>query len=502
MNWLEGKTDTLRLPFGDQGFSKSGQGSPEDLREEGDNPSDTSMKKTKKAFLIIALLFLSLPTRPAKAQMIFLEMNGYYRLRSDYLYLLYPKVTGRKPPENIGYMVQRLRLEPAVVVEERVRVKSQIDLLDDMAWGNNYRAGYLEESPVAGDTVTGISGEEQDALRVKRVWAEIESPFGLFRLGRQPVNFGLQAFLDSGDGQTFSFGDSHYGETRDRLAYFSPPLFFLGKGEVMVAYDKLIENPYQADRPNRDDLGFLFWLSDPNDDLEEWTLSYVRRGAVWEAGLWAGRQLQNSSKTRVWLFDLYGRYRINPFYLAGEGRFTTGKTGVDDENLDVNQTGGLLRAGADLLTGAGEFDFGLETGYASGDKSGKGARQTNFAPDYRVGILLYSVVMDYLTRQDGVSRPTRGGIANSVYVHPFFKYMYAPWVSVLAGALWAYPDQVDQIIAGHDSWLGLELDAGVELKLTRRSSAGLEFGYLFSGDGLAQDFKDPFALRGKFQVVF
>jgi hypothetical protein len=456
------------------------------------------MKLIKKSFLVFALLLLAFPVRPARAQMIFLEMNGYYRLRYDYLYRLYPK---NDPGEDIGFFVQRLRLEPAIVAEERVRIKSQIDVLDDMVLGNNSApaATYLDHGLTGGDKVTGILGDERDTLRVKRVWAEIDSPYGLFRLGRQPFSFGLQAFLNSGDGQTFEFGDSHYGETRDRIAYFSPPTPFLGKGEVMLAYDKLIKNPYSR---TREEAGFLGWLTNPSSDLDEWMLSYVRRGAQWEAGAAASRQIQFQSETRVWLFDLYGRIKHQSLYAAGEGRFTTGKTGVENEKQDVSQVGGLLRGGADLVTENGEFDFGLESGYASGDGSGQGAKQTNFAPDYRVGILLYSEVMDYLTRKAGAASLTRGGIANSVYVRPFFKYVYAPRVSVMAGVLWAYPDKVDHIIAGHDSWLGLEIDAGVEVKLTRRSSVGLELGYLFTGDGLEGDFKDPFALRGKFQVVF
>ncbi|MDD5224356.1 MAG: hypothetical protein PHE84_10210 [bacterium] len=465
--------------------------------KEGD-PPDIFMKSFKKIFLIFALLLLAFPVRPAKAQALFLEMNGYYRLRYDYLYRLYPKNSGG---EDIGFFVQRLRLEPAIVAEERVRIKSQIDVLDDMVLGNNSApaASYLDHGLSGGNTATGILGDERDTLQVKRVWAEIDSPYGLFRLGRQPVSFGLQAFLNSGDGQVFEFGDSHYGETRDRIAYFSPKTIFLGNGELMLAYDKLIKNPYNR---NREEKGFLGWLADPASDLDEYMISYVRKGTIWEAGAAASRQVQFQSKTRVWLFDLYGQIRQKYLYAAGEGRFTTGKTGVDDEKQDVNQVGGLLRGGADLVTEYGEFDFGLEGGYASGDGSGKGGEQTNFAPDYRVGILLYSEVMDYLTRKAGAARLTRGGIANSVYARPFFKYVYAPRVSVMAGVLWAYPDKIDHIIAGHDSWLGIETDAGVEVKLTRRSSAGLELGYLFTGDGLEGNFNDPFALRMKFQVVF
>ena len=466
--------------------------------EEGD-PPDIFMKIIKKSFLAFALLLLAFPVCPSQAQMTFLEMNGYYRLRYDYLYRLYPK---NDPGENIGYFIQRFRLEPTIVAEERVRIKSQIDVLDDTVLGNNSApaATYLDHSLTGGNTATGIYGDERDTIRVKRVWAEIDSPYGLFRLGRQPFNFGLQAFLNSGDGQTFDFGDSHYGETRDRIAYFSPKTIFLGYGELMLAYDKLIENPY--DYKHGEPGGFLGWLTNPTTDLDEYMISYVRKGTIWESGVAASRQIQFQSKTRVWLFDLYGRIKHKYLYAAGEGRFTTGKTTVAGEKLDVNQVGGLLRGGADLVTEDGEFDFGLESGYASGDGSGKGAEQTNFAPDYRVGILLYSEVMDYLTRKAGAASLTRGGIANSVYARSFFKYIYAPRVSVMAGVLWAYPDKVDHIIAGHDSWLGLEIDSGVEVKLTRRSTVGLELGYLFTGDGLEGEFKDPFALRTKFQVVF
>ena len=111
-------------------------------------------------------------------------------------------------------------------------------------------------------------------------------------------------------------------------------------------------------------------------------------------------------------------------------------------------------------------------------------------------------MVDYLTREMGSPRPTRGGISNAFYLRPFFKYLYTPRVGVIASLLWARPDEVDGIIAGENSRLGIEFDAGVELKLTRKASAGLELGYLLTGEGLSQDFDNPFALRGKFQIEF
>ena len=428
------------------------------------------------------------------AQALFLELNGYYRLRSTYLYRSVPSDV---PEEHTGFFAQRLRLEPKVVVEERIRVHTQVDVLDDLAWGRSESTGYLGDPYTGTGTYTAISGEERSALVVKRARADVEGAFGVFRLGRQPWNWGLGAFVNSGDGIAFEFGDRRYGETRDRIAYFTPPVSFLGGAALTVAYDKLIEDPYD---PDREETGWPGWLSDPNDDLDEWMVGITRRGGGWEAGVAFSFQRQNSPKTRVWVIHPYGRFSHRAFYTEGEGRITTGDTRVNNETTDVQQTGGLVRVGARPRLSASHFDFGVETGFASGDREGAGA--SYFSPDYRLDVLLYSEVIDYLSRQEGSLRPTRGGVTNSLYIHPYFSYVYPRWVSVLAGVLWAYPDEVDGVIVDRDNWLGLEFDAGVELRLTRRSSAGLELGYLFAGDGLGREFDNSFALRGKFQVVF
>lgn len=451
----------------------------------------------RNIFFLFLLLGIILPAVPAGAQALFLEIDGYYRLRSTYLYRALPEDDDDTKEENVGFFAQRLRLEPTVVVEERVRVHTQLDVFDDLVWGS--RTGYLDDPVGDSESYRDISGEEGDALVVRRAWTEIESPYGTFRVGRQPWHWGLGVFLHSGDGLELEFGDRRYGETRDRIGYHTPPVSFMGDAHIILAYDKLIEDVYH---PELDREGWLGWLSDPNDDLDEWIAALSWQREAWDAGVAFAYQRQNSPHTRVWVINPYGRYSRRIWYAEGEGRVTTGDTKVAGESVDVQQYGGLLRLGARPRLKSSHFDFGVTTGFASGDSGETGAGATYFAPDYRLDVLLYSEVIDFLSRQGGSLRATRGGVTNSLFVRPYFSYVYPRWVSVLAGVVWAYPDEVDGVIVSQDKTLGLEFDAGVELRLTRRASAGLELGYLFAGDGLGQEFDNSFALRGKFQVVF
>ncbi|MBN2197076.1 MAG: TIGR04551 family protein [Polyangiaceae bacterium] len=127
----------------------------------------------------------------------------------------------------------RFRLNPELHISDNLRVVSQIDLLDNLVLGTTpegyaitpdadggyasvQRGGYNPISlfDVSQTTPTsGVNGTK-DSIRVKRVWAEFQTPVGELRFGRMPSHWGLGMVENSGDGY-----DDDYQTTIDRLMF-------------------------------------------------------------------------------------------------------------------------------------------------------------------------------------------------------------------------------------------------------------------------------------------
>ncbi len=204
-----------------------------------------------------------------KKKMQIFEIDGYMRMRSDYLYNFnlgqnytfagqpaitiggvttptslsglppFPVPLGCVPPDGVGSMPKpcstkglgganlRLRLEPTLNVTDQVRVHAQVDLLDNTLMGS---------TP---DSLVGINRTTQDSLpgaapvpllyttqdppeigqngytssiRAKRAWGEVDSEFGSLRFGRMPWHFGRGIAYNDG-----SCPDCELGTTVDRL---------------------------------------------------------------------------------------------------------------------------------------------------------------------------------------------------------------------------------------------------------------------------------------------
>jgi uncharacterized protein (TIGR04551 family) len=215
------------------------------------------------------------------------EVDGYLRLRSDYLHNFFlsqpysntrvmspgggPTVAGTPPfPVPLGCPVPtanavvtkdpggpgvpcgtkgmgsanlRLRLEPTLNVTDQVRVHAQIDVLDNTLMGS---------TP---DSLVGINRNPQDGLpgaapasfvyttqdppevgqngylssiRAKRAWGEIDSEFGSLRFGRMPWHFGRGIAYNDGN-----CPDCDLGTTVDRLMALTQ----LYGHQIAVAWD-------------------------------------------------------------------------------------------------------------------------------------------------------------------------------------------------------------------------------------------------------------------------
>ncbi|HEX9052131.1 MAG TPA: TIGR04551 family protein [Anaeromyxobacter sp.] len=171
----------------------------------------------------------------------FFTLDGYFRFRGESMMNL--DVTGK--PDASGYYLfpvplqnpghsdtlqtanMRLRLEPTLNVSENVRVRAQVDVLDNYVLGSSTsnlvdQPGSPYPVPFYGTTRVVSPGDprvDRPAISPKRVWGEVQTPVGLLSFGRMPSEWGLGILSHAGAGL-----DDDLGDTVDRLQFALPPV--------------------------------------------------------------------------------------------------------------------------------------------------------------------------------------------------------------------------------------------------------------------------------------
>ena len=180
----------------------------------------------------------------------------------------------------------RFRLNPELHISDNVRVRAQLDLLDNIVLGSTpqgyantpgpdgeyavtARGGYApigafsstQWAPVAGINST------KDSILVKRVWGEYSSPIGQLRFGRMPSHWGMGMLVNSGDGH-----DSDWQSTADRLMfitgvrswdlYFAAAWDFANEGAISANFQEQDGQPYDLAQ---------------KDDVDQWVFVIMRR---------------------------------------------------------------------------------------------------------------------------------------------------------------------------------------------------------------------------------
>lgn len=117
----------------------------------------------------------------------------------------------------------RLRLSPTLNVSEDIRVKGTFDILDNLVLGSTPEAkpGFANNPSLP---LPAFSSNQLppnpgfntvfDAIQVKRLWAEVMTPFGQLRVGRQPLDFGLGILANAGEGI-----DQDYSDAVDQILF-------------------------------------------------------------------------------------------------------------------------------------------------------------------------------------------------------------------------------------------------------------------------------------------
>ncbi len=357
-----------------------------------------------------------------------LELDGYFRTRPDLFHKfdlnrgtdpsrpstsLWPLSPASSRERTVAGVNMRLRLEPTLNVSEEVRLRMQVDALDNLVWGSNpdyafsrygrEAFGLFTESQVPSASGINSSG---DSIVVRRAYGEVSTPVGILRFGRMGSQWGLG--LVHNDGNCF---DCDYGDTVDRFQFVSEPL---AGWFVAPMLDFNSEGPTSNQTGGR---GQPFDVTQ-RDDARTYVLAIARRDTeqqakaklennqpVFNGGLYLSWRTQKSEaadylyapysgeggdkdlsgvdypfvprggnlySADAWLKWEQKNFRLEAEFVGTYGQLGSARSVADAANgvaktLDVWQFGGALQGEYRLLEN--KLKLGGEIGYASGDRS-------------------------------------------------------------------------------------------------------------------------------------
>jgi uncharacterized protein (TIGR04551 family) len=208
-------------------------------------------------------------------------LDGYFRLRPNLYHQfdlgksversLFPR-SPRATERTQSGADMRLRLEPTFNISEEVRVRVQLDALDNLLLGSTPSNSF----PNDGFSLFDIFNEGQtaprsalnalqDSLEVREAYGEVSTPVGLLRFGRMNAHWGLGMVRNDGECLDCDFGDQV-----DRVLFVTEPFdgFFV---TPMLEFNS--EGLYT--RPQGQD-GQPVDLTNA-DDSQSWVLAVARR---------------------------------------------------------------------------------------------------------------------------------------------------------------------------------------------------------------------------------
>lgn len=462
----------------------------------------------------------------------------------------------------------RFRLEPDIVISDNLRIRSQIDLLGNLvmgstaqgntnfpaATGGGYtvgaRSGYSPVSAQTSSADSPVSGVNslQDAITVRRAWAEYETPVGELKFGRMPDHWGLGILRNAGDDI-----DGDYQSTVDRIAFFTglPSLSlyaggawdFMNEGATSAAFTPPGGQAY--DLSQRDDLSRMNLMLFRKMDAQLEELALKKGKIVLNGGLYLTYQWQRLASDysapcsdapdteagaaidctaeeatttfvrrgfKMWTPDLYAEIKYKKFYAGLEVVTHQGKYDSlavlpgdsDYENPGDGDDGWKIRQWAI----AGEIEqrlvedrllLGFYSGWASGDADvdslvppdGLTDADTQLGGDRTISTFRFhpGYRVDLILNRHLLSR-----VQGSYYIKPMAQYDFIRKTNGMkvggrAEAIWTRASTPMQT-PGHHRDLGIELNGTV---------------YYQSSDGSLndrQDLKGGFYSMAQYGVLF
>jgi hypothetical protein len=488
---------------------------------------------------------------------------------------------------DAAWTEQRLRLD-LTLTRDPVTLHLQADLLDGVLFGDNGTYGQ-DPSPNSGvalatkrpNSTSWIVGLRPgadpldpdsyipvlrgvDPVVINHAYADVALPFGLLRVGRQPLVYG--ANLTGHEGTRINrWGVSRFSDSVDRVLFatkLDAIYESITKGGHAKLDTSLERGVFLA--------GFYDWLAqgvigDGSDETRQIGVALQfrrpRLGPLRDIFLSANAVHIGDPRfaTDAWGFPMRADFRVGPvgatfmlMLISGESREIS--EGFATLNGTVAQIQGIHALGGQALVDVdvGPLTFTAEFDYASGDDDPRPSTDItsfSFARDLNVGLFLFEHILAFesarsaavgienLSKQNASSFPltevaTDGRFTNAMALFPqvLARIVHSKdhRLHVRLGALFAWPAAaggvVDPIMTslaedgeeisddavnfhGGDpgSYYGTELDGQIQYSFRDRFFWTIESAVLFPGSSLQNEHGDAvraFFLESRFTYVF
>lgn len=453
--------------------------------------------------------------------------HGYYRIQSELsnnLDLQSPSNivqgdrTGNDRFGTLFYGQHRFRLDPALKISDNISFHAQIDFLDNVIFGRNDTRSLSVYNPLTGtinlpggngafgvtggnggDIVTGGGGN----VNVRRLYVDLLTPMGKFRLGRQPSHWGLGIFQN--DGNTW---DSNFGDTFDRFLYIGKVDF---KNASSLSFATLVDFAFQnTGNPAIDLLERRSGqpIIGASHDTYQFTQALLYQRPNLDLGAYAGFRLRNGTgkripnaardatgalvdgaidgNTRAFYLDGYVKWRHDPITVQAEYVYVGGKIGtgvcIDAIQVPSGFTNPVPQPvcldGPDKTSGSNDLSVSMAalevegkhkhhewkfiSGFAQGDAAPLSSKITQFGfrPDYHIGLMMFNTPLGTspAIQVGGQSKLgsvpiTSNFVNNAVYIGGTYKYQFdlsrlipqAQWLKLGAHVVtaWAPSNTID-----------------------------------------------------------
>ncbi len=477
--------------------------------------------------------------------------------RAQFVYVNPVSLNSEKDRE-LSWLEHRLRLDAAVDYRDKVKVVFSTDVLDGVLWGDNGDFGGNPSSNAGTNVATknpnvsrpcvGLTGPNpldansysytvcpQDPLKVRKAYGEVALPFGLLRVGRQPVNIGTGVQAADGDGRANRFGVARTGSVVDRILFATKPLeAFKPKGErntsasegliLALAYDRLV-----TDNPENLGQSVNQWDTAVRFLAPRYAFGTDLLLSAYHAYRWDAQYHTRINSVGGRLTSRFLHNHLAAGLDVGANLGTTEEVAIAYQFINsdpaVPQTVRQIGARGVVRWDERFASLYLEADYASGDPdptAGTPLSQFNFSEDTNVGLLLFkhtiafqsarssAAAVETLRRLGAPTFPaesiaTRGAFTNAFAIFPQFDLHPHKTVLLRGGVLMAWAparvidpvaslqrrdgttiqDDLVNFVGGKPaSYYGTELDGRVQWRYLDHFFFDLEAAVLFPGAAL------------------
>jgi len=366
---------------------------------------------------------------PEKRKLETFVPDGYLRIRPELLYHmdlgrgpdpsgyeLFPRSPASPRDRTIAGVNMRFRFEPTFNISEEVRIRTQIDMLDNTMFGSTPDYGFsrgLATGYAWDRDEFGIFSQSQvpqasginaltDSIRVKRLWGEVSTPVGILRFGRMGSHWGLGMLHNDGTKL-----DDDLGDNVDRIMFVAEPV---AGWYISPMIDFNIEGPQTTrdtgapiDLSNSDDAHALI-IAAARRDTDSQAKAKIEAGqTVFNFGVRFEHRWQKNDPqdyygnpfldesvnapsgiyvqrfAKLFIPDVWLKVERKEFRVELEGAailgdvFNRALSGADMSNTLANQSLGIQQFGALLQLEYRLLDqalrIGVELGAASGDQA-------------------------------------------------------------------------------------------------------------------------------------